>query len=378
MSAREKPSSFPGGAASCDAGEVALLTIDLGALAGNYRLLAERAAPAECAAVVKADAYGLGLEPVMRRLLAAGCRTFFVATSGEGQRARAISREAAIYVFNGAPPGSWPLLVAQDLRPVLNSLDEIAEWAATAPAAPAALHIDTGMSRLGVAPQEAAAAAELSRGLPLALVMSHFVSSQQPENSRNEWQIAEFAAGRAHFPGVAASLANSSGIFLSQRPYLELVRPGYALYGGNPTPGNPNPMRPVVKLEARILALREIEAGETVGYDATWTAARPSRLATLGLGYADGLPWGASLKAGAPPLEALVSGFRCPIVGRVSMDAIVLDLTDAPPSLARRGDFVELLGETTGVDALAERAGTIGYEILTRLGRRYARRYVGG
>ena len=137
-------------------------------------------------------------------------------------------------------------------------------------------------------------------------------------------------------------------------------------------------MRPVVKLEARVLALREIEASETVGYDATWTAARPSRLATLGLGYADGLPRVASLNAGAPPLEALVSGFRCPVVGRVSMDAIVLDLTDAPPSIVRRGDFVELLGETIGVDALAERAGTIGYEILTRLGRRYARRYLGG
>ncbi|MFY9654970.1 MAG: alanine racemase [Methylocystis sp.] len=378
MSAREKPSSLPGGAASCDAGEVALLTIDLGALAANYRLLSERAAPAECAAVVKADAYGLGLEPVMRKLLAAGCRTFFVATAGEGQRAREISRDAAIYVFNGAPPGSWPLLLAHELRPVLNSLDEIAEWVALTPTAPAALQIDTGMSRLGVAPQEAAAAAELARGLPLKLVMSHFVSSQQTEDPRNDRQIDQFAAGRAHFPGVAASLANSSGIFLPQRPHLELVRPGYALYGGNPAPGSPNPMRPVVKLEARVLALREIEAGETVGYDATWTAARPSRLATLGLGYADGLPRVASLKAGAPPLEALVSGFRCPVVGRVSMDAIVLDLTDAPPSIVRRGDFVELLGETIGVDALAERAGTIGYEILTRLGRRYARRYLGG
>ena len=378
MSAREKPSALPRSAPSCDAGEVALLTIDLGAIADNYRRLAERAAPAECAAVVKADAYGLGLEPVMRRLLAAGCRTFFVATAGEGQRAREISRDAAIYVFNGAPPGSWPLLLTRELRPVLGSLDEIAEWAVAAPTLPAALHIDTGMSRLGVAPQEAAAAAELSRGLLLELVISHFVSSQQPENPRNERQIAQFAAGRALFPGVPASLANSSGIFLSQRPHLELVRPGYALYGGNPTPENPNPMRPVVKLEARILALREIKARETVGYDATWTAARPSRLATLGLGYADGLPRVASLTAGAPPLEALVSGFRCPIVGRVSMDAIVLDLTDAPPSIARRGDFVELLGETTGVDALAERAGTIGYEILTRLGRRYARRYLGG
>jgi alanine racemase len=231
---------------------------------------------------------------------------------------------------------------------------------------------------LGVATQEAGAAAQLAQAFSLELVMSHFVSSQQPENRRNDRQIAQFVLARAHFPDVAASLANSSGIFLPQRPHLELVRPGYALYGGNPTPGSPNPMRPVVKLEARILALREIKEGESVGYDATWTAPRPTRLATLGVGYADGLPWGASRRPGAPPLEALVSGFRCPIVGRVSMDAIVLDLTDAPSFIARRGDFVELLGETSGVDALAERAGTIGYEILTRLGRRYARRYIGG
>jgi alanine racemase len=377
MSVREKP-SLSRSAASCDAGEVALLTIDLGALARNFKLLAERAAPAECAAVVKADAYGLGLEPVMRALLAAGCRTFFVATAGEGARARAVSSDAIIYVFNGAPPGSGPLLLSQELRPVLNSIDEIAEWAALAPTKPAALHIDTGMSRLGVAPQEAGAAAELARGFPLKLVMSHFVCSQQPENRCNDRQMAQLALARAQFPNVAASLANSSGIFLPQRPHLELVRPGYALYGGNPTPGKPNPMRPVVKLEARILALREIKEGESVGYDATWTASRPSRLATLGVGYADGLPWGASSRLGAPPLEALVAGFRCPIVGRVSMDAIVLDLTDAPSFIARRGDFVEILGETAGVDALAERAGTIGYEILTRLGRRYTRRYIGG
>jgi len=377
MPVLEKPTFLSRGAASCDAGEVAALTIDLGALARNFKLLAERAAPAECAAVVKADAYGLGLEPVMRALLAAGCRTFFVATAAEGAGARALSRDAVIYVFNGAPPGSGPLLLSQELRPVLNSIDEIAEWAALAPAKPAALHIDTGMSRLGVAPQEAGAAAQLAQAFSLELVMSHFVSSQQPENRRNDRQIAQFVLARAHFPDVAASLANSSGIFLPQRPHLELVRPGYALYGGNPTPGTANPMRPVVKLEARILAVREIKEGDSVGYDATWTASRPTRLATLGVGYADGLPWSASRTPDAPPLEALVSGFRCPIVGRVSMDAIVLDLTDAPSFIARRGDLVEILGETNAVDALAERAGTIGYEILTRLGRRYARRYVG-
>ena len=359
-------------------GETARLAIDLAALARNWRRLAERLVSAECSAVVKADGYGLGLEPVMRTLLGAGCRTFFVATAAEGARARAVSREAVIYVLDGAPPGAAPLLVSAELRPVLNSLADIAEWAEAAPGKRAAIHIDTGMNRLGIAPTEAGAAAQLAQGISLELAMSHFVSAQEPQNPRNDRQIAQFALARAALPEMPASMANSSGVYLPQKPHFDLARPGYALYGGNPTPGKTNPMLPVVRLEARILTLREIAPGESVGYDATWTAARPTRLATLGLGYADGFPLGASSGKDRPPAEALVSGFRCPVIGRVSMDAIVLDLTDMPPGLARRGDFVEILGETIGVDALAERAGTIGYEILTRLGQRYSRRYLGG
>ena len=255
---------------------------------------------------------------------------------------------------------------------MLNSLAEIAEWAG---AGPAALHFDTGMNRLGFAPAQAGEAAALLVAAP-CLVMSHLVSAQSPDDPANARQIVAFDAIARHFPGVSRSLCNSSGIFLAARPHLDLVRPGYALYGGNPTPGGPNPMRAVLRLEARILAVHDIAAGECVGYDAAWTAPRPTRLATIAAGYADGLPVSASSEPGKQPVEALAAGRRCPVVGRVSMDYVVLDVTEAGP--VRRGDWAEILGQEIGVDELAARAGTIGYEILTRLGPRYARRYLGG
>jgi len=359
--------------------ETGLLTIDLAALAANWRALATRSAPAECSAVIKANAYGIGLEEAMRALLGAGCRTFFVANLAEGERARAVSAEAVVYVLDGLPPGVGERLAAANLRPVLGSLEDVDAWTAQGYAAraplSAALHIDTGMNRYGLPPALAGEAARRAAGVRLTLVMSHFVSSQLPQDPRNAGQIAAFATACAAFPGVPASLCNSSGIFLPQHPHLALTRPGYALYGGNPTPHAPNPMRPVVRLEARIVATREIAAGESVGYDATWTAPRPARLATLGVGYADGIPVSASAHAEKLAAEALVGGQRCPFVGRVSMDFVVLDVTNA--RAARCGDWVEIVGDTIGVDDFAARSHTIGYEILTRLGTRYARRYVG-
>jgi alanine racemase len=361
--------------------ETGVLAIDLAALAGNWRSLARHCGEAECSAVIKADGYGIGLEAAMRALLSAGCRTFFVANVAEGERARAVSGEATLYVLEGLAPGAAQRLARSDLRPTLSSLAEIEEWAALGRLVgrplDAALHFDTGMNRLGLTPAEAAESAAAACGVSVTLVMSHFVCSQWPDHACNARQIADFERVRAHFPGVAASLCNSSGVFLPSRPHLDLTRPGYALYGGNPLPGAENPMRPVVRLEARILGTREVAAGQTVGYDATWTAARPSRLATIGVGYADGIPVSASHGAQKKAAEALVGGVRCPFVGRVSMDFVALDVTDAPPEAARRGAFVELLGETISVDELAARSGTIGYEILTRLGRRFARRYAG-
>jgi alanine racemase len=363
-------------------GAAATLSVDLGALIANWRLLAAQGGGAECAAVVKAEAYGLGAEPVTRALAAAGCRIFFVANAAEGERIRAVAPRAIVYVLEGLPRGGARALAAARLRPVLASLEEIREWGAFGRSVgrrlPAALQLDTGMNRLGLAPRDApAAATAAAEDLELTLVLSHFVCAQWPEHPRNAGQIAAFAEAMRVFPGVAGSLCNSSGVFLPQKPHHDLLRPGYALYGGNPTPSAKNPMRPVARLDARILAVREIAAGESVGYDGVWIASRPTRLATLGVGYGDGLPTGISCASGRPGAEAIIGGYRCPLVGRVSMDFVMLDVTDVPEHIARRGATAELLGDTIEVDEMAARCGTIGYEILTRLGRRYERRYLG-
>lgn len=366
-----------------------VLTIDLAALADNWRKLAALASPAECAAVVKADAYGIGLEAAVRALVRAGCRTFFVAHLAEGVRARASAPDATIYVLNGLLPGTGPAYLEESLRPVLGSLPEIEEWAflsrTRGGALPAALHVDTGMNRLGLSLEEAEA---LRTGDALAefaptLLMSHFVSSEEPDHALNARQIAILARLHSAFPGVSASLANSSGIFLGPEAHFDLVRPGYALYGGNPAPGRPNPMRDVVRLEGRIVQVRTVPAGETAGYNAQWTAGDPRRLATISVGYADGYPRAASATdaktaSGMPAGEAVVGGKRCPLAGRVSMDLITVDVTGARPEAVSRGATVTLIGDGLGLDEVGARAGTIGYEILTSLGRRYARRYVGG
>ncbi|UMY20083.1 alanine racemase [Methylobacterium organophilum] len=351
----------------------ARLTIDLSALVANWRQLGACAPQAECGAVVKADAYGCGLARVAPALWRAGCRTFFVAHLAEGVAARALLPEAAIYVLNGLAPGTGAAYRAHALRPVLGDGEEIAEWAALSRGAlPAALHVDTGMNRLGLPVPEALALSgdPLLAEAGIDLVMSHLVSAEQPEAAVNDRQAAAFAAIRAAFPGLRASLANSSGGCLDARVRHDLLRPGYALYGGNPHPGRPNPMRPVVRLEATILQLREVEAGESCGYNARWTAPGRRRLATLSLGYADGYPRAAS-NAG----RALVGGVPCPILGLISMDLIILDVTQAPE--ARRGGTATLIGGDLDIDKVGEAAGTIGYEILTGLGSRYVRVYVG-
>lgn len=356
-----------------------LLTIDLAALVANWRALAARATGAECAAVVKADAYGCGIAPVAGALAAAGCRTFFVAHLAEGRRVREAAPEATVYLLNGLLPGTAPALAEAGLRPILGSLAEVAEWngfaEATGWTGGAALHIDTGMNRLGLAPAEArTAAARPPRNL--ALVMSHLACADETDHPLTARQVAAFRELRTLFPGIAGSLANSSGIFLGGAAYHDLVRPGVALYGANPTPAGANPMRAVVRLEGRIVQLRRVAAGETVGYGATWTARRDSRVAVIAVGYADGLLRAASASDHKPGAEAVVAGRRCPLAGRISMDLAAIDVTDVPEEQVMRGDLATLLGEEIGVDALAARAGTIGYEILTGLGRRYHRVYV--
>src|ERR1041385_7947436 len=252
------------GPAESEAGGI--LTIDLAAIVANWRALARRAARARCAAVIKADGYGCGIEQVAGALTKAGCETFFVANIGEARRARPSAPAPAIYVLNGLLPGSAPAYADANLRPVLGSSAEFDEWAAFRSATGwrggAALHVDTGMNRLGFAQEEAAQLASRLRGdHDIALVMSHFACSEEV-HPLNAIQIERFRTVRALFPGIAGSLANSSGIFLGAAAHHDLVRPGVALYGANPTPGKPNPMRTVVTLEARIVQLREVEQGD--------------------------------------------------------------------------------------------------------------------
>ncbi len=350
------------------------LTIDLKALADNWRQLARRAGPAETAAAVKADAYGLGIEAVVPALLNAGCRSFFVAHFSEALRVRALAPDAVIYVLNGLPPHGCSAFHTLDLRPVLGSLDEVAEWLAHSPEdAPAALHVDTGLNRLGLSPPEIAL---LPKNFRPALVMSHFVSSEIPGDPITLRQIATFRAVREMIPDVPASLCNSSGLFLSALKDIafDMVRPGYALYGGNPTPGAPNPMREVVTLEARLIQLREVESGVSVGYNAQWHTTRPSLIATVSLGYADGYLRSGGATAQHVGGKAIVNGVECALAGRISMDLITIDVTDAPN--VQRGDWAVLVGGRLALDDVAHRLETNGYEILTSLGRRHERVYL--
>lgn len=365
------------------AGAPGVLTIDLAALAENWRTLARRAAPGACAAVIKADAYGLGVEVAAPALYAAGCRTFFVAQLSEGRRARALLPEAdaRIYVLNGLEAAADPVAdyAAHRLAPTIGSPEELARWTASGALAPCALHLDTGMNRLGFESlQSLRAAIERCGAGGADLLMSHFVSAEAPGDPTNALQIARFEEARAAFRALPASLANSSGLFLPARPAFDLARPGYALYGGNPTSGAPNPMRPVVTLDVAIQQTRWIDAGETCGYNGQWTARRRTRLATLLVGYADGLPRGAGGVDGRGGAEVVIGGRRCPLVGRVSMDLTIADVTDLPEDAARPGVFARVLGPDIGIDEFAERSGTIGYAVLTSLSPRYARRVVGG
>jgi alanine racemase len=359
------------------------LTIDLAAIEANWRILARQTVTAECAAVVKANAYGLGLEQVTTKLGRAGCKTFFVADLAEARRARACAREATIYVLDGFSAGGFAVFAEIGARPVINSMTELAEWDAIVASrnwqGGAALHVDTGMNRLGVSVEEASAFAPRvkTENHGISLIMSHLACAEIPNHPLNASQMRLFREIRSLYSGITASLANSSGIFLGDTAHFDLARPGAALYGVNPTPGRPNPMRGVVELTGRILQVRTVERGGTVGYDALWTAKRASRIAIAALGYADGILRAASGSDREVGGAAIIGGKPCPIVGRISMDLACLDITDLPEGVVRRGDIATFIGAAMPVDDLAESAGTIGYEILTRLGQRCHRVYRG-
>lgn len=381
-----------------------ILTIDLDRVVQNYNYFktevqkeatkkAERSAaghawyssgePAEVAAVLKADGYGLGAEQIGKALANAGCGIFFVAHGFEGVALRSALPDAVIYVFHGAMAGEEALFKEHGLIPVVNSeaqLKRYAEFAAQQDYNVLALHVDTGMNRLGLKRdefQKLCAAPEILEGLDVRLILSHLACADVENDPKNQLQLAEFdelmQARPSQLKSVPLSLANSAGVLLGPSYHYDLSRVGIGLYGGNPFSDRGNPFSPVVKLETEILKITRLEAGETVSYGSTWQAERPSVIATIGVGYADGF-----IRAGGLNGVVVVGGKKAPIVGRVTMDLMMVDVTDLVPDGVSEGDMVELLGDKVTVEHLADRAGTIGYEILTALGSRYQRRYIGG
>ncbi|MEO5805099.1 alanine racemase [Devosia sp.] len=360
------------------------LTVDLGALVRNWRALDKVSAGSLTAAVVKGDAYGTGIVASAKALYAAGARFFFTATVDEAIQVRAALQDAYIFVLNGLYPGAANLYVRQNLMPVLSSIPMLEEWLTKClernEAYPAALHFDTGMNRLGFRLNEAVTVRKQIEHLGYApqMVMSHLACADQPNHEKNRTQLALFQSVISQFPGIPASIANSAGVMAGRDYHFQMVRPGVALYGGRAVIGRKNPMAPVVTLHAPILQVKEARTGETVGYGASVTLARETRLAIVGLGYADGFFRSLSGSYNRPGGKVAVRGHICPVVGKVSMDLIAVDITELGSDIPLPGEGVEVLGPTIGVDDQADAGGTIGYEILTSLKGRYTRSYVGG
>lgn len=361
-------------------GAGAILEISLGAIAANFSLLNARTGTATCAAVVKADAYGLGADRVAPVLEQAGAKVFFVAHLEEGIRLRAhVSPTCRIFVLHGPMPGTEGEFTAHNLLPVLNSLEQMAGWRAHAVAVgtalPAAIQVDTGMSRFGLSEADVALVSgnpALLDGIDTRLVMSHLACADTPANPANAMQRDRLRAMAARLPDADLALSASSGIFLGPDYHFDLVRPGAALYGLAPNADMPNPLHPTVRLCARIVQVRTIAAGDAVGYGLTWRASGPRRIATLGIGYADGF-----LRHGADSGGcAWLGDYRLPILGRISMDSTTVDVSDVPEAMLDAATHVDMIGPRRSVDDVAHSAGTIGYEVLTALGSRFHRAYL--
>ena len=360
--------------------DTAVLTIDLDAIAANYSLLAATAKGAECGAVVKADAYGLGMDRVAPILAESGCKTFFVATLGEGIQLRSLLPEAEIHLFNGIMLGTEKEFTAHNLIPVLNSLGQIEDWkrhcGRLGKALPADIHLDTGMNRLGLGPDERFELydrRDLLEGMDIRLILSHLACADELDNPMNERQRTNFKEARRMLSVGRGSLANSSGIFLPPAFHLDVARPGCALYGVNPRPEVSNPMSQVVHLQGKTLQIRAVDSPMTVGYGATHKIDKKGKIATIAVGYADGY-----LRSLSNNSIVAIGDFKAAVVGRISMDLITVDVTDIPDNLVRPGGYVDIIGPHNPVDVVAAQAGTIGYEVLTSLGSRYHRIYVGG
>ncbi len=364
------------------AGATGIITIDLPQIVDNWRALARLVGPAQCGAVVKANAYGLGSDRVIPVLAKAGCTTFFVATPDEAEQARAKAPNATIYALDGLLPGASDDFARLGIRPVLSTLQDVESWTKLCKmrgkSLAAGLHIDAGLNRLGLPARDArrlAADTTMRAAFELTLVMSHLACADNPADPKNRDQLLAFETLSALYPGIPRSLAASDGLMLGKTFHFDLVRPGYALYGGQASATNPAPVSPAVTVLARILAVNDVAPGETVGYSATWRAKRPSRIATIAAGYGDGIPRSASGPDGRPGGHVLVAGALAPIVGRVSMDLITADVTELEAGAAQVGAFATLIGPGMTIEDAGYSASTIGYEILTRLGPRFARVY---
>jgi len=359
-------------------GATGYLTIDLAALARNYERLAAEVAPARAAAVVKADAYGLGAARVAERLYTHGCRHFFVAQFVEALALRPLlAADATVFVLNGLQPGNESACAREGIVPVINSLEQWHQWAGATRALgrtlPAVLQFDTGMSRLGVPPEDRAALADLVKAdndIDVLFVMSHLACADDADSAQNVDQRDVMNRVAAEFPQFPVCFANSGGIFLGNAYHGVLARPGIALYGGAPTAGQENPMEPVVSLDVAVVQTRTVPAGTRIGYSGTHVTMQATRLATIAAGYADGLPRSLSSRG-----AAYCDGVRLPIVGRVSMDSITIDISTLPEGRLTLGSRVEILGPHQTLEDVARDAGTISYEILTGLRHRYQRQY---
>jgi len=355
-----------------------VLTIDLAALRHNYSTIAKRIAPTRAAAVVKADSYGLGANRVAPAFYEAGCRDFFVAHLGEAISLRPfLNPDATLYVLNGLQPGTEAACAREKILPVLNSLEQIENWSALAISLkeklPALLQIDTGMSRLGLSAKELDQLVDnqpLLDHIDVKFVISHLASGDEPKNPANARQLAAMNAALARLPKFPVAFSNSGGCFLDNTYHFNLARPGVVLYGVGPE-GTESPIKPVLELSARVIQVRDIDKGEAVGYGGIFVASKPMRVATIAVGYADG--W---FRALSNKGSAFYGNTRLPIVGRVSMDSITLDVTALPEGTLKLGSLVELIGPHQRLEDVARDCDTIPYEILTSLGHRYARVYV--
>lgn len=362
----------------------AILTVDLAALTENWRLLNKRAKPGcDMGAVVKSDAYGLGLDPVATALKAAGCNTFYVAhLDGAIALRHIIGPGPRIACLNGPNKGTERDHVAHRIMPVLSTPEHVKAWCAYAlkeeVLQESIVQVDTGMNRLGLSATEFAglmAEPDGFLGLHPQFLMSHLACADTPAHPLNKRQLERFremlATFRTRFPDAKGSLANSSGIFLGPDWQCDYVRPGVALYGVNPTPAAPNPMLPVVNLKARIIQVRRVDSHGTVGYGAAASAPEGAKIATVSMGYADGY-----LRSLGAAGVGVLDGIKVPVLGRVSMDLTTFDVSNVPESAAHPGAFIDVISHVVTVDDVARAGGTIGYEILTSLGTRFHRRYI--